>query len=87
MSTVSLRRLAVADKGLALYSCQKEIEVQRLHFAYCWYILLCLAGLKAGRAVDVALWSAGRNTLATEAIMIYSREFKGRSQEIGKFTE
>jgi hypothetical protein len=36
----------------------------------CWYILLGLAGLTAGRAVDVALWTAGRSILAIEAIMI-----------------
>lgn len=68
MSTGSLRRRAVADRGLA-----------------CWYILLSLAGLRAGRAIDVALWTAGRNTLAIEAMVIYLRGPETRGKEIRDF--
>jgi len=74
ISMVSLRRLAVADRGLALYTYQKQIDIQQLQFAYCWYILLGLTSLRAGQAVDVILWTAGRNILAIEVIMNNSRE-------------
>jgi hypothetical protein len=37
--------------------------------AYCWYILVGLAVLRAGRAAKaVALWATGRNALMTEVI-------------------
>lgn len=35
----------------------------------CWYILVGLAGLRAGRAVEATPRTAGRNTLAIEAIL------------------
>lgn len=35
----------------------------------CWYILLGLTGRRAGRAVDATPLTAGRRTLAIEAIL------------------
>jgi hypothetical protein len=60
----------------------KSFKNQQLVIAYCWYILLGLAGLTAGRAVDVALWTAGRSILAIEAIMICSSQGGIEEKEI-----
>jgi len=53
-----------------------------LVIAYCWYILLGLADLTAGRAVDVALWTAGRNILAIEAMVMYFKQRRMKGKEI-----
>ena len=63
----------------------KSFKNQQLVIAYCWYILLSLAGLRVGRAVDVALWTEGRNTLAIEAMVIYLRGPETRGKEIRDF--
>jgi len=44
----------------------------------CWYILVGLTVLSCGRAVDVALWTTGRNTLAIEAILLYFKVRRGK---------
>jgi hypothetical protein len=51
--------------------------------AYCWYILVGLTVLSCGRAVEVALWTTGLNTLAIEAILLYFTARKGKKGKKG----
>jgi hypothetical protein len=70
MSIDSLRRRAVADRGLALCHDQYLCRFQKLKRAYCWHTLLGFAVLRDGRVAIVALWTAGRSALTIDAMIM-----------------
>lgn len=78
MSIGAFRRLEVAERSLALHS---PLVGSRsfVPITHCWYVLVSLAGWIDGRAFDVAPLTAGRSTLAIEAII--GEVFEGMEKE------
>lgn len=83
ISTGAFRCRDVTERGLTL-----QIILVQLHCieggGYCWYILVGMTGLRAGRAVDAAPLTAGRSALAIEDILAFAeRSTEGKREDRG----